>query len=121
MSFSPELPGWVTANELTSMAEAELEESVWPLVGRADAERFVRRGHPAEVISEAAAEWPADLIVVGTHGKGWMDRVLIGSVTERLLNRLPTAMLVVPISGPVARQTGASRGAARHRPAHIPY
>lgn len=114
MSFSPELPGWVTVNELVSMAEAELEESIWPLISRADAERLVRRGHPAETIAQAAAEWSADLIVVGTHGKGWVDRVLIGSVTEKLLNRLPAAMLVVPVSGP-ASQWPAVRAAAKAR------
>jgi nucleotide-binding universal stress UspA family protein len=117
MSFSPELPGWVTVNELVSMAEAELEASVWPLIGRADAERLVRRGHPAETIAQAAAEWSADLIVVGTHGRGWVDRVLIGSVTEKLLNRLPAAMLVVPVSGPSSHWADARTAAkARRRP-----
>jgi nucleotide-binding universal stress UspA family protein len=118
MPFSPELPGWVTVNELVALAEAELEESVWPLIGRADAEHVVRRGHPAETIAQAAAEWSADLIVVGTHGRGWVDRVLIGSVTERLLNRLPAAMLVVPVSAPTSRRPVRRAAAkARRRPA----
>jgi universal stress protein family protein len=35
-------------------------------------------------------------VVVGSHGKGWVERLLIGSVTERLLNQLPSSLLVVP-------------------------
>jgi nucleotide-binding universal stress UspA family protein len=111
MPIAPGLPGTLTDQELMALSENELEESVWPLIGRADAEHLVRRGHPAETIAQAAAEWAADLIVVGTHGRGWVDRVLIGSVTERLLNRLPTAMLVVPVSAPTSRRP-ARRAAA---------
>ena len=53
---------------------------------------FLRR----ETILAEAAEWKADLLVVGSHGKGWAERMLVGSVTERLLNHLPTSVLVVP-------------------------
>jgi hypothetical protein len=41
-------------------------------------------------------DWRADLLVVGSHGKGWAERMLVGSVTERLINHLPTSLLVVP-------------------------
>jgi len=34
---------------------------------------------------------------MGSHGKGWATRVLVGSVTERLLNHLPTSLVVVPV------------------------
>ena len=42
--------------------------------------------------------WGADLVVLGSHGKGWVDRMLLGSTTERLLSHLPTSMLVIPSS-----------------------
>lgn len=57
----------------------------------------VRRGVAVEAIAEDAANWKADLIVIGSHGKGWLERTLIGSTTERLLNLLPASLLVVPI------------------------
>jgi len=59
-------------------------------------EQVVRRGAAAETIAEEAASWHADLLVMGSHGKGWMDRMLVGSTTERLLNVLPTSLVVIP-------------------------
>jgi nucleotide-binding universal stress UspA family protein len=89
--------------EVMLRSEEELARSVWPQVQFPGTERLVRRGPAAETIAAAAEEWQADLVVVATHGRGWVDRVLIGSVTERLLNRLPTSMLVMPVTTPTAR------------------
>jgi len=36
-------------------------------------------------------------LVVGSHGKGWAERALVGSVTEQLLNHLPLSLVVVPV------------------------
>jgi len=41
---------------------------------------------------------------VGSHGKGWVDRLIIGSVTEDLLNDLPTGVLVIPVPAPERRE-----------------
>ena len=79
-------------------------------VAIAPPDRLIRRGRADEAIAESAAAWHADLVVVGSHGRGWVDRLLIGSTTERLLNRLPASLLVVPIDKPAARR---SRPAAR--------
>lgn len=62
-----------------------------------EVDQVVRSGTPAETISEEAAAWHADLLVVGSHGKGWVDRILLGSTTERLVTELPTSVLVVPV------------------------
>jgi nucleotide-binding universal stress UspA family protein len=69
--------------------------------------KVLRYGTPVESIMLEAADWEADVVVVGSHGKGWVDRVLIGSVTERLLNRLPTSVLVVPVYARVKEQAPA--------------
>lgn len=77
------------------------EEGIRELLAAADpahtAELKVRSGTPARAIAEECDRWNADLVVVGTHGKGWVDRVLLGSTTERLLNRLPASVLVIPV------------------------
>jgi nucleotide-binding universal stress UspA family protein len=59
-------------------------------------DRVLRVGPVAETIVGEASSWPADVIVVGSHGKGLVERVLIGSTTERLVNALPASLLVVP-------------------------
>ena len=65
-------------------------------LGNTNAERVTRRGTPLSVLREECATWKADLLVVGTHGRGWIERALIGSTTNKLLNNLPTSLLVVP-------------------------
>ena len=78
-----------------------IERDVWPLIPVVEQARVIREGSPFETIVAEATAWQADIIVVGSHGKGWVDRLLIGSVTEHLLNNLPCAVFVVPVPAPV--------------------
>jgi nucleotide-binding universal stress UspA family protein len=91
-----------------------LRREVWPLIRAEGAQGVVRHGPAAEAIEHDAAAWPADLLVVGSHGKGWVDRLMLGTLTERLLNRLPTSLLVVPVARAVeaAADQTESAGAA---------
>jgi nucleotide-binding universal stress UspA family protein len=57
---------------------------------------LLNEGHPVAMILKAAQEWPADLIVMGTHGRSGFERLLLGSVTERVLRRAPCPVLTVP-------------------------
>jgi nucleotide-binding universal stress UspA family protein len=81
-----------------------VERDLWSLLPIPDHHKVIRRGEAVETIAQEAAAWRADVIVVGSHGKGWVDRLLIGSITEALLNDLPAAMLVVPVPAPVRRE-----------------
>ena len=49
----------------------------------------------AEVVAEAARQWQADLIVVGTHGRRGVGRVLLGSGAEQILRLAPVPVLVI--------------------------
>ena len=91
----PEAPNY-DLTEYYAALEDQLKRRVWSLVRSPQVEKVMRYGMPVDTILGEAAAWPADLAVVGSHGKGWVDRLLIGSVTERLLNQLPTSLLVVP-------------------------
>jgi nucleotide-binding universal stress UspA family protein len=75
-------------------------------------DRVVRSGAPAETIAAEVSAWHADLLVVGSHGKGWVDRILVGSTTQRLVTELPTAILVVPTK-PIRRGTVRSKRSHR--------
>jgi len=57
---------------------------------------------PAEAIAEAAREWGADLIVVGTHGRRGFQRLLVGSVAENLVRIASTSLLLVREGGAAA-------------------
>lgn len=56
---------------------------------------LVRVGHPADVIVHVARDWPANLIVIGSHGRSGLGRVLLGSVAESVVRRAPCPVLVV--------------------------
>ena len=58
-------------------------------------ERGLLKGRPGKVIVEAAADRGADLIVMGTHGRSGFDRLIMGSVTERVLRSAPCPVVVV--------------------------
>lgn len=56
----------------------------------------LRFGEVIDTICEEVRVWPADLLVIGTHGKNFLTRATVGSVTEKLVWRLPTSTMVVP-------------------------
>lgn len=51
-------------------------------------------GHPSITICEVAKEVQADLIVVGSHGRGFIDRALLGSVAHGVLHRSHIPVLI---------------------------
>jgi len=68
-------------------------------------------GTPAWTIVEYAAANDIDLIVMGTHGRGGMAHLLMGSVAERVLRTAPCPVLTVR-HAPVATKTKASADVA---------
>jgi nucleotide-binding universal stress UspA family protein len=59
----------------------------------------VRDGKPAPVIVDYAAEVGADLLVIGTHGHGGFERLLLGSTAEHVINEAPCPVLNIPARG----------------------
>ena len=58
-------------------------------------ETVVLAGEPAHVIHEYAVKNKIDLIVVGYQGKSGLDRLLLGSVSERIIRLVDCMVLVV--------------------------
>ena len=53
-------------------------------------------GQPHEFIIQEAKKKNIDLIMMGTHGRTGLDKLLIGSVAERVIGQAPCAVMVIP-------------------------
>ena len=49
----------------------------------------------ASILVAEATRWPADLIVIGTHGRSGFSRVLFGSVAEGVVRTAHTPVLLI--------------------------
>jgi len=58
--------------------------------------RFTPEGLPEKEIVNMAREWEADLIVLGTHARSGLQRILTGSVAEYVIRHSRVPVLVVP-------------------------
>jgi nucleotide-binding universal stress UspA family protein len=71
-------------------------------------EFIIADGEPGEEIVRVATERDCDLIVMGTHGRTGLSRLLMGSVAERVVRRAPCPVLTlktdVPVTVPVAAE-----------------
>jgi universal stress protein A len=78
---------WVT-EELDKLAARAREKGI-------KTRSVMRTGTPHQEIVDLATEEGADLIVMGTHGRSGLDRVLICSVAERVIRFAPCPVLTV--------------------------
>lgn len=57
---------------------------------------FLREGTPWKEIIDSARQWHADVIVVGTHGRTGLTRLVFGSTTEGVVRHASCPVVVVP-------------------------
>lgn len=77
-------------------ARAKLDERFRALVEEhADSEAALEQGPAWERILAVAKERGCDLIVMGTHGRSGLERLLIGSVAERVVRASPVPVLTL--------------------------
>ncbi|MFL6197513.1 MAG: universal stress protein [Thermoanaerobaculia bacterium] len=88
--FTPEQVDRFAAEELDRFVAAHAGERA------AGIRRKVRCGGPREEILAEALEWGAGLVLLGTHGLGGFDRMVIGSVAADAVRESPVSVLVVP-------------------------
>jgi nucleotide-binding universal stress UspA family protein len=74
-------------------ARADLAAAVENL--GAPARQRIAMGDTGETVCQVAAEEKADLVVVGSHGKGWARRAFLGSVSQHVIQHAPCPVLVV--------------------------
>ena len=84
--------------DIQAQIENYAVEHIGELVGNRNVkwEVLIAMGNPAEETARLALKKRADLAVTATHGRSGLQRLLLGSVTERLMRPLPCPLLVVP-------------------------
>jgi universal stress protein A len=70
-------------------------EQVLAAAGLSQARVLLVHGNPAGEIAKAAADEKVDLVIVGTHGRGALAHILLGSVAEKIVRSAPCPVLTV--------------------------
>jgi nucleotide-binding universal stress UspA family protein len=89
-------------NESAESQELLLGKLPWPETPDAGVrvEHRVAEGQPADEILRLARKVSCDLIVMGTHGRTGLNRLLHGSVAEEVLRKAPCPVLSVHLPAP---------------------
>lgn len=87
-----------TPQQVDRFAAEELDRFVEKHAGNAGAQvrRKVRAGNTREEIFAEIADFRPDVVLLGTHGLGGFDRLVIGSVAADVVREAPCTVLVVP-------------------------
>lgn len=89
--IAPVMPSAEVLTQLSAGDERQLDR-----LARAGEEEEVVMGEPAQTLVQAAQQWGADLIVVGTHPQGALAHFFMGSVAEGVLRQSGIPVLIVP-------------------------
>ena len=95
------LPVETTWDGMTEILRDEGETAVSEfaeMAGETAVETAIREGNPSGEVVDYAEENDCDAVVMGTHGRGGIDRLLLGSVAERVVRAAPVPVVTVPIS-----------------------
>ncbi len=81
--------------ELRVDGERFLQQMIGRAAGKLACVDFLREGKPVDVILAVAQEWGADLIVMGTHGRGPLSQLIMGSTSETVLRQAGCPVVLV--------------------------
>lgn len=62
-------------------------------------ETEIKTGAPDQVVLEMAKDWNPNVIVVGSHGRGFWGRLTLGSVSDSIIHHAPCSVFVVRKTG----------------------
>lgn len=88
-------PVAIDHEEFKTHAQRQLEEVAAGVEYAGKVRTHTLIGLADQVIMEAAADTPAPLVVMSSHGRGGLARALLGSTTERMLRHAPCPVLVM--------------------------
>lgn len=81
---------------LREEANQTIEQFIRMYDGATEVFRFTPEGVPEKAILAVAADWQADLIVMGAHTRSRLDRILTGSLAEHVIRHAGVPVLVTP-------------------------
>ena len=107
MAMGPEsIPAGPSAEEMTNTAKRQMEEFVGQHVPASlKATTEIVTGRPFMEIIRIAKERAVDLIVIGTHGRGALSQMLLGSVADKVVHKAPCPVLSVREPGGEIEET----------------
>jgi nucleotide-binding universal stress UspA family protein len=83
-------------NELLTKSALDFLENVKKHLGDQSIQTLVKEGGYASAILETANLLKTDIIVIGSHSKKWLEKILVGSTTESILHDTNIPLLIVP-------------------------
>ena len=97
MAMGPEsVPAGPTTEEMINTSKKQMEEFVGQHVpANLKATTQIVSGRPFMEIIRLAEEKAVDLIVIGTHGRGALSQMLLGSVADKVVHKAPCPVLSV--------------------------
>lgn len=81
--------------ELKNAAKGFLDKSKSHL-GDESIKTLIKEGNLAKTILNTAKELKVDIIVMGSHSRKWLEKIVMGSVTESVLNQTFLPLFIVP-------------------------
>ena len=85
-----------TVVELQNAAQDYLEK-IKKLLNDSNIKTIVKDGDTGDAILGAASELGSDIIVMGTHSRRGLEKVLMGSVAEKVLRRSTIPLFIIPV------------------------
>lgn len=85
-----------TVTELQNAAEDYLDKTK-KYLGDDTIQTLVKDGDSGQAIVDAAQELKVDVIVLGSHSRRGLEKILMGSVAEKVLRNSPLPLFIIPV------------------------
>ena len=87
-----------TLEEIRKAVQVFLDKTKQDLGGDNSIQTLIKEGDPATTIIDAAVDLQADIIVLGSHSRRGLEKILMGSVAEKVLRHSKIPLFVIPFN-----------------------
>ncbi len=94
-SYQPIAPLLKNSDELIAASQVFLDKLKKEL-GDETIQTLIKVGDTSDLILKTAKEMNADIIVLGTHSRQWLENIIMGSVTESILKHTTLPLFIIP-------------------------